>query len=236
MSVIASIIASSASIEDNHTGRPGIRDLKALLQQIGDFDVPTNCAVRNEVQSIAIHVATVSGGNYTLTVTLRSGQTFTTANIAHDGNAAAILSAINTAATSASITGWTNGDIAVSGGPLTTTPVVLTFSGNSVKGANHALTTINGAGLTGGGSAGVISVTTAGQAERTAWALLFALGILGGTIPDQGSDPSSVTARCPRGKYPFSMGEDTIRALVREAAIADLSTTAEATLLTKLGY
>jgi hypothetical protein len=234
MSVLASIISGSASIKDNHTGRPGIRDLKAMLQAIGDFDTPANCAGKNEVQSIAVYSGTVSGGNFKLTFSLANGQSFTTANIAHSANAAAILSAINTAASA--VTGWTNGDIAVSGGDLTANPVVVTFSGNSVKNANHGLITVDSTGLTGGGSAGAVSVTTSGQVERTVWALFFAFGILGGTIPDQGSDLASVTARLKRGQFPFSIGEGTIRALCREAAIADANASVESSLLTLLGY
>jgi hypothetical protein len=46
------------------------------------------------------------------------------------------------------VAGWTNGDISVSGGPLTDDPIVLTFDGTSVTHQNHAQTTINGSSLT----------------------------------------------------------------------------------------
>lgn len=113
-----------------------------------------------EVQSIAIYSGTVSGGNFTLTVLLDNSETFTTAAIAYDANAATIETAVDTAA-NGNVTSWTAGDITVAGGPLTTNAVTLTFDGVSVEG-NQSLTTIDGSALTGGGSAGAITTVTPG--------------------------------------------------------------------------
>ena len=115
----------------------------------------------DEIQELEEHQGGVDGGTFTLTFTLASAETFTTGAINHDEVAANIQSAIDSAATAEPISGWTNGDIVVTGGPLTTTPVVLTFSGNSVADQNHAQTTIDGGSLT-NGTAGTPSTTQDG--------------------------------------------------------------------------
>ena len=117
------------------------------LQAGGDLVCPAAFAVANEVQSIAVFADEITAGNYTLTVLLKSAETFTTANIAYNANAATIETAVDVAATG-NITSWTNGDITVSGGALTATPVVLTFDGDSVLGKNHSLTTVADVDLT----------------------------------------------------------------------------------------
>ena len=116
----------------------------------------------NEVQSIAAHTA-ATGGTYTLTLTLSGESAFTTGAIAYNANAATIQTAIDVAATTAAITGWTNADIVVTGGPLSSGALTLTFSGNSVKEKNHTQTTIDGAALTAAGTAGAPSTTTPGD-------------------------------------------------------------------------
>lgn len=102
----------------------------------------------DEVQTIKQYQVNPSGGTYTLSFDVNDGETFTTAGIAFDANAATIETAIDTAA-SGVVTSWTNGDITVSGGPLTTGDVVLTFDGLSVDQFDHELTIINGDSLTG---------------------------------------------------------------------------------------
>lgn len=171
MTVIADLLAAPRSFSrtDAGGGRIFYRQLEAIRNRLGgDFDYPAAAAAGNEVQSIATYVH-ASSGNIKLVFTLFGGVTFTTANIAYNGNAAAILSAINTAATSASVPNWTNGDIAVSGGDLTTAAVTLTFSGASVAGKNHGLTTIDATGLvyTGGTAVlGAVSTTTGGDGSH----------------------------------------------------------------------
>ena len=85
-----------------------------------------------------------TGGDFTLTVLLLNGETFTTAAIAFDASAATTETAIDVAATAAPITGWTNGDITVSasGADLQDGTLTLTFDGTSVAGPNHVLTTM----------------------------------------------------------------------------------------------
>jgi hypothetical protein len=179
-----------------------------------DPAVPAAYAAKDEVQSIAIYDGTVDGGTFTLTITLRDGTTFTTAAIAHDANAATIETAIDTASP-AEITA---GDIAVTGGPLTTTPVVLTFDGDSVEGDNHALTTIDGAELTGGGTAGAITATTEGQTVRNARAVLYNLGVISdATPPAQG-----LTTAPTKGANLLGVAPWVVRELAQEVAFEDL--------------
>jgi len=89
------------------------------------------------------------------------------------------------------VTGWTAGDITVAGGDLTSAAVTLTFDGTSVDELNHALVVVDGALLTGGGSAGAVTKTTAGGPARNGYGLLNALGILRGTFPAYGDTPTT---------------------------------------------
>jgi hypothetical protein len=155
------------------------------------------CSGIDEVQSIAAHVATVSGGTFALTINLTLG-TFTTAGIAYNANAATIETAIDVAATAAGIVGWTNGDISVAGGDLVTTPVTLTYDGASVASLNQGAVTIDGALLTGGGSAGAVTTTTAGNSPIASWTNAD-ISVSGGTLLAAGAavvltfDGASVT-------------------------------------------
>lgn len=117
------------------------------------------------VQTLLQYATNPSAGNITVTITLADGTSFTTADIAYDAVASTIETAIDAAATG-SVTGWTNGDIAVSGGPLTTGNVTLTFSGDSVKDKAHSARPVvaTSTGWTGGTLATVTgSATVTGQ-------------------------------------------------------------------------
>ena len=107
------------------------------------------------------------------------------------------------------------------GGPLTTTPVTLTFDGASVDGGNHGLTVIDGASLTGGGTAGAVSESTAGQTGRPAWEALQMSGIIGGTIPEQGEDANSITDAGGWRGMPQRLSVPAIKALALQAARDD---------------
>ena len=142
----------------------------------------------DEVQTIPTFNGVVSGGNFTITVVdPADGSSITTANIAHNANAATIETALDTVCTG-NITGWTNGDISVSGGDLTTANVLLTYDGSSVDGQNIAQCTITDVDLSGGGTVTAATTTTNGQAARKTWAVMWALGLIAAAdLPAQGS-------------------------------------------------
>ena len=120
-----------------------------------------------------------TGGTYTLTLRLKVNEPneyveFTTAGIAHSAVAATIEGAIDTAATSAGVPGWSNGDISVAGGPLHTTTTTFTYDGTSVSAKKHGVITIDVSGVTGGSSPSITS--TSGQPARWWLQVLEALG------------------------------------------------------------
>lgn len=126
----------------------------------------------DEVQSIAQDDTDHTGGTFALTINLSNGESFTTAAIVFNAAAGVIETAIDVAATALPVTGWTNGDITVSGGILQAAgaAVVLTFDGASVDDLNHGLTVFDGALLTGGVEPATrVTVTTEGSAPVTGW-------------------------------------------------------------------
>ena len=132
-----------------------------LLRQQNTLDptAPAAYDAADEVQSIAVFGGTFTGGNYTLTLTPPVDAAVTTANIAYNANAATIEGAVNTVCTG-NITGWTNGDISVTGGDLTGSPVVLTFDGTSVDNLNFEATVIADVDLTDGSANSANTITT----------------------------------------------------------------------------
>jgi hypothetical protein len=225
MGVLADLFANAKTIDFSATRegkhRSVVRDLQALRDKIGDPSYPSGFAATNQVDHIAADGGSPSGGNFTLTFTLNRLQPFTTANIAYNANAGTIQTAINTAAALAGVPGFVNGDIAVTGGPLSTTACDFTYSGTSVAAKKHTTVSINGAGIT-GGTAGAASTTTNGQTNRTAWATLNAAGITSGTPPVQGvATAPTVTSTYNTNAPEFDLEQDTLRALANEAAADD---------------
>jgi len=230
MGIFSDLLANATSIDTvapvTALDKVAIREVNRMVDD-GDVDYPTAVAARNEVQTIEKFATDPTGGDFTLTFTLRNGETFTTAAIAYNASGATIEGAIDTAATAASITGWTNGDITVTGGTLLAAgaTVVLTYDGASVISNNHVQATINGAGLTGGSLASPAQTTTTeGQTNRTSWAALEVFGVVAAAnVPVQGVNPVAFTAPTNPGdnkKYP---SQETIRALADEAAVEDLN-------------
>ena len=116
---------------------------------------PGVAATTDEVQEIEQYAVNPVGGTFTLTLTLNGApNAVTTAAIAYNANAATVETAIDVAVTAdtgvATAITWTNGDITVSGGPLTAAALVLTFDGGSVDELDQGQTTINGALLLNG--------------------------------------------------------------------------------------
>jgi hypothetical protein len=102
----------------------------------------------DEVQALS-KTGTVSGGTFTLSY---AGQT--TATIPYNASAATIREKL------IDLTNIGADDIETSGGPINTTPVVISFKG-ALAGTNVAAITVDNTSLTGGGSL-AIATTTAG--------------------------------------------------------------------------
>lgn len=102
-----------------------------------------NATGEDEVQSLAAIAST--SGNWTLTITLPGNTAVTTGNLTFDETAVNIQTAVDAACAGLAVDGidYTAGDIAVTGGPINTTPVVLTFSGASVDKLPIAAVTTN---------------------------------------------------------------------------------------------
>ena len=152
MGVFSDILASTKRLDINvpitALHKIAIREIDDIIAR-GDVAYPAGLLMGNSVHSLIDWATDPIGGTFTVTFTLDSGETFTTAAIAFNAVAATIETAIDVAATAASIVGWTNGDITVSGTSLLATqgPITLTFDGDSVKDQRHQLTTVNGAAL-----------------------------------------------------------------------------------------
>lgn len=232
MTVYADLLANAKSFTSSS---PTAQKLN-LLAAKADPAADASAVAANAVHTIAQDATDHTGGTFALTVKLRGVPAFTTAAIAFDANAATIEGAIDTAATTASVPGWTNGDISVSGGILQAAgaPVVLTFDGTSVAATNHDLTVFDGALLTGGTEPATrVAKTTAGQTARNAWAALLALGVVSGSPPEQtaATSTTAVTAGANSKKIdPFL-----IRGLAREAAAEDANNAIYQSILLAIG-
>lgn len=159
---------------------PSDGEIGIMAQQVsnymelqGDGEIPAQFAETDEVQTIGN--VTADDGTYTLTITLENGTSFTTAAIDHDDNAAAIEAAID-AANGALAAGTIN----VTGGPIDTAPVVLTFDGAGVAGTKPGLTVVGNSLLASAVPADdpEVEVTTEGQPDREGYAILVGLGVL----------------------------------------------------------
>lgn len=221
------------------SGKDGFDRVRALYFERLDAEIPSAVvapyAAVNTVHTLSQDAA-ADGGNYTLTITVGAdparqrpvNQTFTTANIAHNANAATIEGAINTAATAAGVVGWTNGDISVSGGPLASDDIVLTFDGASVSGMRHPATVATDVDLTNNDPL-VVTATAAGQKNLGVVQLLLTRGPMTGTDP---LDPST-WQRNVLVKTPSRAVLDAYAWLVNEALQSE---TAGTTILTAFGH
>jgi hypothetical protein len=192
--------------KQTETTEPRVGLNRSAAEQVKQWDtvnddiaaIRTAFAAKDAVISIAQHVATVSGGTFTLTFTAPSidgvgnSETFTTAAIAYNATAATIETAIDVAATSASITGWTNGDITVAeagSAGLSDGACTFTCDGNSLDDM-QVTASIDGSSLTGGGTAGAVTYTTYGQAAQVSKQALYDMNVVSGTQNDVGVAPS----------------------------------------------
>jgi hypothetical protein len=236
MGVFSDLLSSAVTFDITAPSTALARPIKREIQEWidrGDVGYPAGSAVTNEVQSLAITAATT--GNFTLTVLLASGETFTTANILFNAAAATIETAIDSAATTASVVGWTNGDITVSGGVADANPVVFTYDGASVAGLNHSVIVATDVDLS-DGTPGVPSTTTEGQTGRKGWGALVAMGVASASdIPVQGVDPVAFTPPSNPGDGAMYPSQATIMALANEAAAEDNNLATIAVILASAG-
>lgn len=206
-------------------------DPSSAVVTSGEPDGPTN-----EVQTLVQYDIDFDSGEFTLEINLSNAAQFTTLGIAFDANAATVETAINVAATAASLgIGWTNGDIAVTGGNLLSggSSFILTYSGASVDELNHSQTIINLNTLSGGSLSVPAETTLSGgtENERNAWGALIGLGIaLEGDVPALGVDAAPFTSPGDPGG-PGYPSEATIRALAAEASVADNNITTQTEVL-----
>lgn len=220
MGILSDFLDGLTTIDSGHSpgsDRHVVSQLRSILREQGDFAYPSGYDGINEVQRIAVHSGTVSGGTYTITPQV-TGAVATSA-LAHSAIGTTVQTAINTAMSG--VAGYVAGDLAVTGGPLTTTALTFTYSGNSVKNRNQTTLTANGASLTGGGTLGAITTITPGATARAAWALLKAFGIITSAPPEQGTALSAPTAGLGRGQFPCNLSPETVKAIIREAASDD---------------
>jgi len=131
-----------------------------LVRRRDELDpaAPSAYDTANEVQSVGAFTGTFTGGNYTLTIAPPGVSALTTANIAHNANAATVEGALNTVCTG-NIVGWTNGDISVAGGDLTSAPLTLAFDGILTQ-KNMGATVIADVDLTDGSANAANTITT----------------------------------------------------------------------------
>ena len=109
----------------------------------------------NEVQSIAKYVSTVTSGEFILGfsltgpnsvnpdgITVPGGYQFFTDGILYSATGAVIQAAVDAAALALPVPNYTAGDIAITGGPLTTAAVTVTYSGDSVQNSPQPLVSV----------------------------------------------------------------------------------------------
>jgi len=115
----------------------------------------------DEVQSLAASGATA--GTFAIGIKLYGESAYTAiTGLAYDADPTTIQTAVDSAL-GAAVATYVAGDVAVSGaGTADLNPTVFTFSGTSVQNKNHAISTVDGSGLTGGGSE-AFSITTDGE-------------------------------------------------------------------------
>ena len=179
----------------------------------GDPALPAAFEAADEVQTITADV-TAGGGTYTLTITLSNGVTFTTAAIAYDANAATIEAAIDTASPASVPVG----DIDVTGGPFSTTDIVLTYE-DVVGGQNQPLVVFGNSVTDGMDPVAdpAVTRTTTGQPARYVWAALKALGV----IADTEAPPQLAMVNATAGPNSLHVKPWFIRELAQEAAVQD---------------
>ena len=199
----------------------GRASAEALLAQAEKFDptIASDYAAQDEVQTIPEQTDAGAGDTYTLNIVIpKIAINITTAAIAYDATAATIEAAIDTAATAATWTDWTNADISVAeenSAGLDDGYITLTFDGDSVTERGVEVIVLTATGFT---KSGVSARTTGGQTDRKATMALFYLGVVTGTLQDSVEAPSDWTKPAALVKRPrYGLIKD----LAHQAAVED---------------
>jgi hypothetical protein len=147
-----------------------------LVELVSDQNMTLSTNGTNEVQTLST-TGTVTAGTFTITW---NGQTTTA--IAWNANAATVLAALE------ALSNIAVGDVAVTGGPLPATPVVVTFTGNLGVSNVVAMTTTDT--LTGGSTA--VATTTGGVAPSNTFTLQAGIPLLWSISPGYFANPFTV--------------------------------------------
>lgn len=218
-------LTTSSSVIKPAAPRVGIDRSSAqqLLAKAAIFDptIGTDYAAADEDDSIDQLTGTPTGGTYTLTFTMpTTGETFTTAAIAYNATAATIEGAIDTAATTAAITDWTNGDISVAEeNSAGLSDGYCTFLCENAVGEMPVIITIDTSSVTGIGGDQTVTRSTAGQGDRAAAQALFELNVVEGTLHSSGEAPADWTK--PESTTQSRPRVGLIKALALQASIED---------------
>lgn len=201
------------------------RDITTARVRQGEALYPASLAKGNEVQTIRQFASVGIDGIYSLSFTLADGTTFSLGLPPTIGtNAAALTTSINAAA-NGTVPGWTNGDIVVTGGPLTVADFTLTFSGDSVKEANHGQTTIDDISVVSEGGSyhdpAELTVTNGSPSDRFWFGTLKSLGVLTGDDPGFGDAPAGQYSVIPRDTVENYPSNHTIKRLIKEATVQE---------------
>ena len=133
----------------------------------------------SESTSIATHLTTTSGGNYTITVSIPTlGVEYTTASVLWNADAATMEAALDTASPATVVDGDINVAEAGSAG-LSDGACVFTCSGTVAE--MPVTITVATVDLTGSGNGvGAVTRTTTGQPDRNAYQALYACNVVEG--------------------------------------------------------
>ena len=197
------------------------REVNSLAETV-DLARASAYNAANAVHTINADTVDHTGGDFILNMHINIDGTvyhFATDAIAFDATAAEIEAAIDLAADGV-VPGFEAGDISAAavstdlqGGNIT-----LTFDGASVAGSGQPVTTMTDSRTGGTSPATLVAKTTHGNATREAMAALISTSTVIGSAPTAGSNPSWTAGNRALGRM---LHRDTIRALARDAAIAD---------------
>lgn len=123
---------------------------------------------------------------------------------------------IDRAAAAASITGFAPGDIVVTGVDVDNGPLTFTY-GDQLQHATPVLANVDGTG----GAWGATSVTTPGQTERAALAVLLAYGVLISSVADQDAANDNGTGYSAGVVNQTRVPAHIVKSLMAEAAAED---------------